>query len=427
MKISQIHARQILDSRGNPTVEADVTLENGIMGRASVPSGASTGANEALELRDKNPKLYLGKSVLKAVGNVNQKIAPVLIGQEVENQTKIDRTMIDLDATDNKSNLGANAILAVSLAVAKAAALSQNTPLFLYLNKLSQVNKAPALPLPMMNIINGGKHADFTTDIQEFMIMPVGAKTFSQALQMGAEVFQTLAKVLKDKGYETAVGDEGGFAPRVRGGNKEPLQLISEAVEKAGYKLGQDIALALDIASSELYENGKYSLKTENRQLTSDEMIDWLEGLVRKYPIVSIEDGLSEEDWQGWQKLTAKLGDKIQLVADDLLVTNTHFLKRAIEEKSANAILIKLNQIGTLTETILAVKMASEAGWNSIISHRSGETEDTTIAHLAAGLSTGQIKCGSLSRTDRLAKYNELLRIEEILGNKALFSTNIRK
>lgn len=421
MKITSIQARQILDSRGNPTVEADVTLESGIMGRAAVPSGASTGSNEAIELRDNDQALYLGKSVLKAVGNVNQEIAAKIVGMEVQDQEKLDQLMIELDGTANKSHLGANAILAVSLALAKAAALTRNIPLYQYIQALSKTDSL-TLPVPMMNIINGGKHADFATDIQEFMIMPIGAQNFTDCLRMGAEVFHILAKVLKSKGYETTVGDEGGFAPRVKNGNQEALDLIAQAIEQSGYKLGQDIVLAMDPASSEFYDNGKYHLKTENKELSSEEMIEWLKSLTNNYPIVSIEDGLAESDWAGWKKLTAEIGTKVQLVGDDLLVTNTKFLQKAIEEQAGNAILIKPNQIGTLTETIQAVQMAKQANWNTVMSHRSGETEDTTIAHLAVGLNTGQIKTGSLSRTDRIAKYNELLRIEEQLNNKAKFA-----
>lgn len=422
MKITNIHARQILDSRGNPTVETDVTLEDGTLGRAAVPSGASTGTNEALELRDNDPKLYGGKGVLTAVNNVNTKIAKSLIGLDAYSQTEIDNLMLDLDGTENKSNLGANAILSVSLAIAHAAANSKNIPLYEYLHQLSEVDKPISLPLPMMNIINGGAHANFASDIQEFMIMPVGASTFSDAIRMGSEIFQNLKSVLKTNGYDTAVGDEGGFAPRVKKGNAESLDMISQAIEKAGYKLGEDVLLALDVASSEFYENGVYTLKAENKTLTSDEMVDWLEQLVNSYPIISIEDGLAESDWEGWEKLTAKLGQKIQLVGDDLLVTNPKFLEKAIQQQAANAILIKLNQIGTLSETIQTIKLAYEADWNAISSHRSGETEDTTISHLAVGLGTGQIKTGSLCRTDRTAKYNELLRIEEQLGDKAIFA-----
>ncbi len=421
MKISGIAARQILDSRGNPTVEADVILEDGTLGRAAVPSGASTGTYEALELRDKDKNKYVGKGVLTAVRNINTTIATALIGMEVTNQKAIDEKMIALDGTENKSNLGANAILAVSMACVKAAAFSQKKPLYEYFHALSNTFKPLTLPVPMMNIINGGKHAAGSTDIQEFMIMPVGASTFSDALRMGAEVFHALAKVLEEKGYGTTVGDEGGYAPHVREGNKEALDLIAQAVSKAGYTLGEDIVLALDVAASELFENGKYVLKTENKTLTSEEMVAWFETLLQTYPIVSIEDGLAESDWEGWELLTKKLGEKVQLVGDDIFVTNPKFLQRGITEHAANAILIKLNQIGSVTETIQAIQTAEKAGWHAIVSHRSGETEDTTIADMAVGLATGQIKTGSLSRTDRVAKYNQLLRIEEELGTKAIF------
>lgn len=419
MKIIDIHARQILDSRGNPTVEADVRLEDGTLGRAAVPSGASTGSHEAIELRDGGSE-YGGKSVLNAVANVNGEIREALVGYDAEEQAAIDQVMIELDGTANKGRLGANAILSVSLAVAKAAALSKGMPLYQYISELSGTSEL-SLPLPMMNIINGGKHAAGSTDIQEFMIMPVGAQSFSEALRMGAEIFQALGKVLSGKGYGTTVGDEGGYAPAVKNGNAEALELISEAVSKAGYTLGEDVVLALDVASSELVENGSYVLATEKKTLSSDEMVGFYADLTSRFPILSIEDGLGEDDWAGWQALTAKLGGSLQLVGDDLLVTNTEFLKRGISEKAANAILIKVNQIGSLTETIAAVKMAHEAGWKAVMSHRSGETEDTTIAHLAVGLNTGQIKTGSLSRTDRVAKYNELLRIEEELGDNAVF------
>lgn len=419
MKIIDIHARQILDSRGNPTVEADVRLEDGTLGRAAVPSGASTGSHEAIELRDGGSE-YGGKSVLNAVANVNGEIREALVGYDAEEQAAIDQVMIELDGTANKGRLGANAILSVSLAVAKAAALSKGMPLYQYISELSGTSEL-SLPLPMMNIINGGKHAAGSTDIQEFMIMPVGAQSFSEALRMGAEIFQALGKVLSGKGYGTTVGDEGGYAPAVKNGNAEALELISEAVSKAGYTLGEDVVLALDVASSELVENGSYVLATEKKTLSSDEMVDFYADLTSRFPILSIEDGLGEDDWAGWQALTAKLGGSLQLVGDDLLVTNTEFLKRGINEKAANAILIKVNQIGSLTETIAAVKMAHDAGWKAVMSHRSGETEDTTIAHLAVGLNTGQIKTGSLSRTDRVAKYNELLRIEEELGDNAVF------
>ncbi len=450
MKITSIHARQILDSRGNPTVEADVILADGTMGRAAVPSGASTGTNEAVELRDGDKSLYLGKGVLKAVHNVNTEIAKAIVGMDAKKQEEIDEKMIALDGTQNKGRLGANAILAVSLAVAKASANQEKLQLFEYVNIIArnEVTRNPngishsvrddkkkfsvlrsplpahrfVLPLPMMNIINGGRHADFATDIQEFMILPVGAKSFAEALRMGAEVFHHLAKVLKSKGYDTTVGDEGGFAPRVTRGNAEALDLIIQAVMNASYTPGVDIMFGLDVASSELLHDGEYVLKAEKQTFSSLQMADWLAQLATNYPIVSIEDGLGESDWIGWKHLTRSIGDKTQLVGDDLLVTNITFLEKAIKDKAGNAILIKPNQIGTLTETIKAVQMAQEAGWNTVMSHRSGETEDTTIAHLAVGLATGQIKTGSLSRTDRVAKYNELLRIEEFLGDKATFN-----
>jgi enolase 1/2/3 len=421
MKITSITARQILDSRGNPTVEADVVLENGIMGRAAVPSGASTGTHEAVELRDGDKTVYNGKSVLKAVNNVKTEIAKTLEGMEVTEQKKIDDTMIQLDGTNNKGRLGANAILAVSLAVAKAAALSENMQLYEYFGKISGNNEY-SLPLPMMNIINGGKHGGWSTDLQEYIIFPVGAKNFSHAIQMGTEIFHALAKVLEEKGYRTTVGDEGGYAPAFKKGNEEPFELMSLAVQKAGYQLEQDIVFGIDGAASEFYENGTYNLRTENKSLSSEEMVEWISNLVTKFPIVSLEDCLDQEDWNGWKLLTEKIGNKVQIVGDDLLVTNITFLERGINEKAANAILIKLNQIGTVTETIAAIHMAKKAGWNSIVSHRSGETEDTTIAHFVVGLATGQIKTGSLCRTDRVAKYNELLRIEELLGNKAIYT-----
>jgi len=421
MKIKSIHARQIIDSRGNPTVEADVTLSDGTLGRAAVPSGASTGSNEAVELRDGGSE-FGGKAVMNAVGHVNDEIAEAIMGMDASDQRGIDDKLIALDGTPNKGKLGANAILAVSLAAAKAAALSLNEPLYQYFRGLAPNGSDMTLPVPMMNIINGGKHAAGSTDIQEFMIMPVGAATFTDAVRMGAEIFHALAKVLKEKGYGTTVGDEGGYAPHVKEGNAEALELISVAVDKAGYKLGEDVVLALDVAASELYENGAYKLATENRTLTSSEMVDWLVELAQKYPIASIEDGLAEDDWQAWAQLTERLGGKVQIVGDDLLVTNVSFLKRGIDEKSANAILVKLNQIGTLSETIDAVTMAHDAGWRAVISHRSGETEDTTISHLVVGLGTGQIKTGSMSRTDRVAKYNELLRIEEQLAGGAHYA-----
>ena len=419
MKIIDIHARQILDSRGNPTIEADVRLSDDTIGRAAVPSGASTGSHEAIELRD-GESAYGGKGVTKAVAYINGEIRSALIAAEDLDQASLDKIMIELDGTNNKGRLGANAILAVSLAFAKAAALSRKQPLYVYVAGLAG-NQTFTLPLPMMNIINGGAHAAGSTDIQEFMIMPVGAKSFSHCIQIGAEIFHSLAKVLNSHGYSTTVGDEGGYAPAVKNGNAEALELIAEATKNAGYTLGTDVVLALDVAASELIENGKYNLKTEAKQLTSDDMINFYRDITSRFPVVSIEDGLAEDDWTGWQSLTEQLGDKIQLVGDDLLVTNTDFLKRGITEKSANAILIKVNQIGTLTETISAVTMAHKAGWKAVISHRSGETEDTTIAHLAVGLNTGQIKTGSLSRSDRVAKYNELMRIEEELGEGAVF------
>ncbi|OGG58015.1 phosphopyruvate hydratase [Candidatus Kaiserbacteria bacterium RIFCSPHIGHO2_01_FULL_55_17] len=426
MKIKAVKAREVLDSRGNPTVEADVILEDGTFGRAIVPSGASTGAHEAHELRDGDTKRYGGKGVLKAVANVEGEIAKVIVGKEATAQREIDEAMIALDGTENKERLGANAILAVSLAVAKAAAASQKKHLFEYIRTLSSAPREPVLPLPQCNVINGGAHTNWeSTDIQEYMIAPVGAPTFRESVRMLSEVFQSLKKILTAKGYGTTVGDEGGFAPKVRGGNDEGFELIAEAVEKAGYKLGNDIVFTPDVASSELYENGRYKLPLAGKEFSSEEMAAWYAELKKKYPILSIEDGLAEDDWDGWKKMTAALGSSTQLVGDDLLVTNVKFLERAIREKAGNAILIKVNQIGTLTETIAAVDMAHQAGWRTVMSHRSGETEDTTIAHLAVGLGTGQIKTGSVSRTDRVAKYNELLRIEEILGGKARYAGNV--
>lgn len=422
MRIQSIHGREILDSRGNPTVEADVILEDGTLGRAADPSGASTGAHEALELRDGDKDFYGGKGVLKAVANINGEIANALIGRDTSAQREIDSILIGLDGTENKSRLGANAILAVSLAVAHASALSQGIPLFEYVRGLSSAPRDALLPLPQCNIINGGKHAAGSTDIQEFMVMPVGAQSFSEALRCVEEIFQSLKTIVGDKGYATTVGDEGGLAPHVQAGNEEALSLIAEAVTRAGYELGKDIVLALDIAASEMLVDGKYVLAREGKKLSSEEMIAWYGDLQKKYPIVSIEDGLGEDDWEGWKKLTEDLGGNTQIVGDDLLVTNAKFLERGIKEKAGNAILIKVNQIGTLTETIDVVDMAHKAGWHAIISHRSGETEDTTIAHLAVGLGTGQIKAGSVSRTDRVAKYNELLRIEEMLGERAVFA-----
>lgn len=408
--ISSITARQILDSRGNPTVEADVILRDGTLGRAAVPSGASTGAGEALELRDGDSG-WGGKSIYQAVRNVNEIIAPALAGKDASDQTALDNVMLALDSTDNKSKLGANAILSVSLAAAKAAANAKKQPLWRYVADMT--GKSPSLPLPMMNVMNGGAHAAFATDIQEFMIICKGAKTFEETLKMGTEIFHALAKILKNHDYPTTVGDEGGYAPRVHNGNREPLTLLSEAITSTGYTLGSDVVFAMDAASSEFYQDGRYELKCEGKSLSSEEMIDWLEALVNEFPIVSIEDGLAENDWSGWQQLRARIGDRIQLVGDDLLVTNTSLVQKAIDEHAANALLVKPNQIGSLTETIQAVSMAQDAGWNTVMSHRSGETEDTTISHLAVGLGCGQIKTGSLSRTDRIAKYNELLRIAE--------------
>jgi len=418
MKIQNIIARQIFDSRGFPTVECDVVLENGSLGRAAVPSGASTGAGEALELRD-GGDAFNGKGVSQAVANVNTIIAPALIGKDAENQFELDDQILALDGTENKSKLGANATLAVSLALAKAAALAQGKPLYAYVGSLVG-NTTFTLPMPMLNILNGGKHAAGSTDIQEFMIMPLSAQSFSQAMQMASEIYHVLGKVLAAKGYATTVGDEGGYAPSVAGGSQEALELIEEAVTKAGYAMGTDVKLALDVASSELVENGSYNFAREGKLFTTEELIAFYDDLATKFPLVSIEDGLGEDDWNGWKQLTEKLGDRLQLVGDDLLVTNTKLLEKAIAEKSANAILIKPNQIGTLSETIKAVQMAQQAGWNTVMSHRSGETEDATIAHLAVGLNTGQIKTGSFSRSDRIAKYNELLRISETLENPQL-------
>ena len=415
LTIQSIKARQIIDSRGNPTVEADVVLSGDILGRAAVPSGASTGSAEALELRDGGND-WSGKAVRTAVKNVNEIIAPALVGHDASDQAAIDQTMQELDGTDNKSKLGANAILSVSLAAAKAAAKAKRQPLWRYIANMT--NSTPALPLPMMNVLNGGAHAAFATDIQEFMIICKGAKTFEDTLKMGTEIFHALAKVLKAHDYPTTVGDEGGYAPHVREGNRESFALLSEAIINAGYNLGTDVAFAMDAASSEFYRDGRYELKCEGKSLSSSEMVDWLAALVDEFPIVSIEDGLAENDWNGWKLLHERLGDRVQLVGDDLLVTNTSLIRRAIDEESANALLVKPNQIGSLTETIEAVKMAQNSGWRTVMSHRSGETEDTTISHLAVGLGCGQIKTGSLSRTDRIAKYNELLRIAE--GDESL-------
>lgn len=410
MKISLIKSRQILDSRGNPTVEVDVKLEDNSFGRAAVPSGASTGSNEAVELRDCEES-YQGKSVQKACNNVNTVITEALSGVDALNQKLIDDILCQTDATENKSNLGANATLAVSLAVAKAAAQSKNIKLYEYVAELAN-EENPSLPMPMMNLMNGGQHADNTSDIQEYMIIPKSADTMAEAIEMGANIFHNLKKVLKNAGYSTAVGDEGGYAPRLKNGNHEPLSHITDAIEMSGYEAGKDVVLALDVAASEFYADEFYHLGTENMTLSSQETIEWLKLLANRYPIVSIEDGLDESDWANWSRLLKQL-PHLQLVGDDLLVTNTKLLQRGIDEKSANAVLIKPNQIGTLTQTIDAVKMAKDAGWKTVMSHRSGETEDTTISHLAVGLNTGQIKTGSLSRTDRVAKYNELLRIAE--------------
>ena len=426
MKIAAVTARELLDSRGNPTIEADVLLEDGTLGRAIVPSGASTGAHEAHELRDGDKKRYGGKGVLKAVENVNGEIAKAVVGKNAAAQREIDEAMIALDGTENKSRLGANAILAVSLATAKAAAASKKVPLYEYVRTLSSAPREPLLPLPQCNVINGGAHTNWeSTDIQEYMIAPLGAPTFRESVRMLSEVFQSLKKVLTVKGYGTTVGDEGGFAPKVKGGNDESFALIAEAVANAGYELGKDIVFTPDVASSELYEDGKYKLPIAGKELLSEEMVAWYAELKKKYPIVSIEDGLAEDDWDGWKKMTASIGGSTQLVGDDILVTNVKFLERAIKEKAANAMLIKVNQIGTLTETIAAVDMAHNAGWRTVMSHRSGETEDTTIAHLAVGLACGQIKTGSTSRSDRTAKYNELLRIEEELGGSARYAGEI--
>lgn len=416
--IIDVLAREILDSRGNPTVEVDVLLDGGAMGRAAVPSGASTGAFEAVELRDGDKERYGGKGVLKAVDNVNNIIANEIIGMDALDQVAIDKLMIELDGTHNKAKLGANAILGVSLAVARAAANQFGMPLYKYIGGAN----AKTLPVPMMNILNGGEHADNTVDIQEFMVMPVGATSFREALRMCAEVFHSLKKVLSDKGYSTAVGDEGGFAPNLKT-NEEAIEVILEAVEKAGYKPGDDIRIAIDAAATELYneEDGKYYFPGEGVVRTVDELIDYYAGLVDKYPIISLEDGLAEEDWDGWKKLNERLGDKIQIVGDDLFVTNTKRLKKGIELGSANSILIKVNQIGTLTETIDAIEMANRANYTAVVSHRSGETEDTTIADLVVAMNAGQIKTGAPSRTDRVAKYNQLLRIEEELGDMAIY------
>ena len=427
LKIKKIKGSQILDSRSNPTVEVEVTLENGVMGRASVPSGASTGAFEAVELRDGDKKIYNGKSVLKAVNNVNTVIAKAVVGMNAFDQKAIDKKMLELDGTDNKGNLGANAILGVSLAVAVAAAKADGKSLFKYLGK------GTTLPTPMLNILNGGKHADNNINCQEFMIMPVGAETFSQALEMSATIYQNLKSILKNRGFVTAVGDEGGFAPNLAD-DEDALKLLVEAIEKSGYKKGKEVAIAMDVASTEMYdeaekigEKGKYYFWKTKKLFTADELNKYHEELIKKYPIISIEDGLAEEDWEGWKKLTQKLGKKIQLVGDDLFVTNVKRLKKGIELGVANSILIKVNQIGTLTEAIEAIKLANKNGMTAVVSHRSGETEDTFIADLVVGLNCGQIKTGAPCRSERVAKYNQLLRIEEELGKKAVYQGKISK
>ncbi|WP_395601983.1 phosphopyruvate hydratase [Pseudomonas sp. A1230] len=420
-KIVDIKGREVLDSRGNPTVEADVLLDNGIIGSACAPSGASTGSREALELRDGDKSRYLGKGVLKAVANINGPIRDLLLGTDPSDQKALDHAMIKLDGTENKATLGANAILAVSLAAAKAAAQDQDLPLYAHIANLNGTPGVYSMPVPMMNIINGGEHADNNVDIQEFMVQPVGAKSFSEGLRMGTEIFHHLKAVLKARGLSTAVGDEGGFAPNLAS-NEDALKVISEAVANAGYKLGTDVTLALDCAASEFYEDGKYNLSGEGQVFTAEGFADYLKGLTERYPIISIEDGLDESDWAGWKILTDKIGEKVQLVGDDLFVTNTKILKEGIHKKIANSILIKFNQIGTLTETLEAIQMAKAAGYTAVISHRSGETEDSTIADLAVGTSAGQIKTGSLCRSDRVSKYNQLLRIEEQLNGKAKYN-----
>lgn len=416
--IDAVHGREVLDSRGNPTVEVEVTLETGDRGIAIVPSGASTGENEAVELRDGDKKRYGGKGVLKAVENVNEVIAEEIIGMDALDQIGVDTVMLDIDGTPNKSKLGANAILGVSMAVARAAANALGISLYRYLGGIH----AHTLPVPMMNIMNGGKHATNSTDFQEFMVMPVGAPTFAEGLRWGAEIYQSLKKVLHDKGKSTTVGDEGGFAPSNLTRNEEAIEFILEAVEKAGYKAGEQVWLALDPATSEIYKDGKYHLALENRVLSGEEMVEFWAGWVAKYPIISIEDGLAESDWESWKKLYAKLGSKVQLVGDDLLVTNVKFVERAIREQAANSLLCKVNQIGSLTETLAAVQMSMRAGWTVVVSHRSGETEDTTVADLVVATNAGQIKTGAPARSDRVAKYNQLLRIEEELGDSASYA-----
>ena len=419
-KIVDIKGREVLDSRGNPTVEADVLLDNGIIGSACAPSGASTGSREALELRDGDKSRYMGKGVLKAIGNINGPIRDLLLGKDPSDQKALDRAMIELDGTENKAKLGANAILAVSLAAAKAAAQDQDLPLYAHIANLNGTPGQYSMPVPMMNIINGGEHADNNVDIQEFMVQPVGAKTFSDGLRMGTEIFHHLKAVLKARGLNTAVGDEGGFAPNLTS-NEDALSAIAEAVANAGYTLGTDVTLALDCAASEFFEDGKYNLSGEGKSFDAEGFADYLKGLTERFPIISIEDGLDESDWAGWKILTDKLGEKVQLVGDDLFVTNTKILKEGIEKGIGNSILIKFNQIGSLTETLEAIQMAKAAGYTAVISHRSGETEDSTIADLAVGTAAGQIKTGSLCRSDRVSKYNQLLRIEEQLGAKAVY------
>ncbi len=415
-QIADVRAREIIDSRGNPTVEADVVLNSGVIGRAAVPSGASTGSREAIELRDGDKSRFLGKGVLKAVDNINGEIREMLLGMDASDQAKIDQSMIDLDGTPNKARLGANALLAVSMAAAKAVAIDKGQPLYRYLATGDEFQ----MPVPMMNIINGGEHADNSVDLQEFMIMPVGASSTNEAIRWGAEVFHHLKQVLSAKGLNTSVGDEGGFAPDLSS-NEEAITVILEAIEKAGYKAGEDIFIAIDAAASEFYKDGKYVLASEGKILNSEEFVDFLAEWVDKYPIISIEDAMDEGDWDGWKVLTEKLGDKIQLVGDDLFVTNPEILAEGIEKNIANSILIKVNQIGTLTETFAAIEMAKKNGYTAVISHRSGETEDTTISDLAVATSAGQIKTGSMSRSDRIAKYNQLIRIAEELGDKAVY------
>jgi len=418
--IAEIFARQILDSRGNPTVEVDVVTEDGAFGRAAVPSGASTGVHEAVELRDDDKKVYVGKGVLKAVANVNDTIAPELVGYDVADQTGIDQLMIQLDGTENKSKLGANATLAVSMAIAKAAAEEAALPLFRYIGGTN----AKTLPVPMMNILNGGAHADNKIDFQEFMVMPVGASSFSEGLRWGVEIFHALKSVLKKKGYSTNVGDEGGFAPNI-GSNEEAIETVLTAIDAAGYKAGSQVFVAMDAANSELYKNGKYVFhKSDGKTMSSEELVKYWTNWVNQYPIVSIEDGMAEDDWEGWKMLTEAIGHKVQLVGDDLFVTNVSRLQQGIDKSIANGLLVKVNQIGTVTETINAVTLAQHNGYNTIMSHRSGETEDTTIADLAVALNCGQIKTGSASRTDRMAKYNQLIRIEELLGTSAYYPSN---